>query len=670
MKRWMLGLAVVVGIVAGCGGPQEVGGEPEGEPEGDGGFVGVEPEGAPEGEPEGEPERCEPRRAEAPAADYFTDISDASGVRKDNYVAAPPIPIPINDHSRLGFVDLNGDGFDEVVAHSLFPNPQAGVPFDHLVFINKGDGTFEDFSDASGLRAVQAGFFAYGDVDNDGDQDVFAGLDVPLDGKTHQVLLNDGRGVFTVKAASGVERLSPTAANAVFLDFDNDAKLDLFIGHGHTSFLAPDSLLRGRGDGTFEDVTRLLVGNRSVPSNGSVACDFDNDGDQDIFVSTYSVSTELGANFLYENTGEGFRDVAVEKGFASQATGNYNLASTNNGLDPEPGKGPGEYVGSNGFGLDCGDVNNDGLMDIFLTTISHPVNADYLRKWSDPTQLLINQGPEAGFAFINEFKARGLPFNEGDIDGGVVDFDNDGRLDLSVSRDNKYESGYNAVDQKSWFGLMYQRSDGTFASLGPSSGVNAVDAVDAASLAECAADDQCPASERCLAERCRIPCETSADCASTESCHTGGFCRTLLTMKKAQNHAWSDIDRDGDMDLLVGGRDAGGGRPNFLFRNDLGHLNRWIAFEVRGDGLKVNRDGVGARVSIVFADRTLTREVHTSRGTYNSTDMRALHFGLGGLPCDYTVEVRWPDGVTVTLPSEALVEGAYTTLTYPDRLGP
>ena len=123
---------------------------------------------------------CQPGSTEPPKAPYFTDISSASGIQVGNYVQKPAKSIPINDHSRLGFVDLNGDGLDDIVTHSLYPNPKAGVPFEHLVYLNLGDGTFKDISSESGLRDVQAGFFAFGDVDNDGDQDCFAGLDVPL----------------------------------------------------------------------------------------------------------------------------------------------------------------------------------------------------------------------------------------------------------------------------------------------------------------------------------------------------------------------------------------------------------------------------------------------------------------------------------------------------------
>ncbi|MBL9101296.1 MAG: CRTAC1 family protein [Myxococcales bacterium] len=560
---------------------------------------------------------CTPQPLVAIGTGFFRDISEASGIRVDNYAADPAGPIPINDHSRLAFVDLDGDGFDDIVAHSLFPNPQAGVPFEHLAYRNNGDGTFTHISDDTGLRDVQAGFFAFGDVDNDGDQDCFAGLDIELDGQHNRLLLNDGTGRFDELADAAVDRVN-LAGNAVFADFNGDARLDLFVGNGQTSYAVADQLFFGYGNGEFQDVTSVYMpGGKAQPSNGSVACDYDDDGDLDVFVSTYGVSTYDGLNHLWENDGSGkFTEVGVARGFASLATGNYWLASTGMGQDPEPDVGPGEYVGSNGFGIQCEDASGDGLPDVFLTAISHPVDADYSRKWSDPTQLLINGGPAAGYTFTNEYLARGLPFNEGDVDGAMVDFDNDGRLDLSVSRDRKYEPAYPEVDQQSWFGLMHQNPDGSFTSVGPVSGIN----------------------------------DSNAE---------------FLRMKAAQNHAWSDIDHDGDLDLLVGGRDTGGGRPNFLLRNEVGQDNAWLAFNLVGDGDKVNRDAIGARVTLVFADWKISREVKSGRGSYNSLDTRTLHFGLGDLGCDFTVEVRWPDGTTQSLTPADVGVNRYVTLTYP-----
>ncbi len=545
------------------------------------------------------PFTVEPGELHVPDEGFFVDISDESGMRADNFYAEPAAGTSINDHSRLAFADINGDGFDDMVMHSLFPNAQNGVPFEHLVFLNDGAGGFLDHSDDSGLRDVQAGFFAFGDIDNDGDQDVYAGLDLPTAGNS-AIYLNDGQGQFELLDNSGVEAASGTAANAVFADFNGDAVLDLFVGLGGTSYLGQDLMYIGLGDGTFADESTRLAQRPSQPSNGSVTCDYDNDGDVDIFVSTYSVSTANGVNHLWENDGDGnFTEVGMERGFAAQITGNYWLSTTGDGHDPEFAGAQSAMgaIGSNGFGLDCADVNNDGYADVYLTAISHPVNSDYKRKWSDPSQLLINGGPDADYAFTNEWLDRDLPFNEGDVDGGFADIDNDGRLDLSTSREKKYEGNYSDVDQKSWFGLLRQDEDGDFESLGFDSGINDAD----------------------------------------------GDSRR---MKGAQNHAWSDIDHDGDVDLLVGGRDMGGGRPNFLFRNDAGSLNRWLSVELIGDGEHVTTDAFGARVTLLQGDQLQMREKRSSRGMYNSEDTRTLHLGLHEFDRGAELEVSWPDGTT------------------------
>lgn len=582
--------------------------------------------------------QCAPARPLSPPGEaFFTDISEASGIRQGNFDPNPPPTMKINDHSRLAFADIDSDGRDDIVMHNLFPNPRdGGIPFEHLVFRNAGGGRFEDWSDRSGLRGVQAGFFAFGDVDNDGDQDAFAGLDVPLGEHGHQLLLNDGGGRFTPLPGAGVDiplvdangNRFRFAGNAAFADFNGDAKLDLFIANGQTSAAAPDQLLLGRGDGTFANATDRLGEAIARPSNGLTTCDYDRDGDQDIFVANYGVSVQNGHDVLWENDGRAtFRNVARERGFEAQQTGNYYLAETGYGRDRQSLTDPADVVGGNGFGIACEDVTNDGWPDLLVTNISHPNPQDFLRTWSDPSTLLVNGGPEADFRFENAWLDRELPFNEGDVDGGLVDFDNDGRMDISLSRDRKYESQtkadgtplYPDPEQHSWFGLLRQGPFGSFESLGRVSGINDL------------ANDP-PA---------------------------------LLRMKGAQNHAWSDIDRDGDLDLLVGGRAGGAaGRPNFLFRNEIGAENDWLAIHLVGDGQKVNRDAFGARVTLAYSDEVLVRELKSTRGMYNSMDTRVLHVGLGDRSCDYTLTVTWPDGTTLTRSGAEIARNQFYTLYY------
>jgi hypothetical protein len=551
---------------------------------------------------------CGTRPLVVPVKGFLRDISAASGITKDNFVPNPTTPIPINDHSRLAFADIDGDGFDDIVMHSLFPNAQKGIPFEHLVFLNTGNKTFRDFSDESGLRGVQAAFFVFADVDNDGDQDCFAGLDIELPGQTSALYLNDGKGHFTKKEGSGLEAAKLTA-NAVFADFDGDGFLDLYAGNGSSMSAAKDQLFFGKGGGSFVEASQNLKSRPTQPTNGVVACDYDGDGDLDIFVSHYGVSVGLGWRALWENDGAGnFTNVAKARGFNALGTGNSFLASTGKGRDVQPGE-PTGWVGANGFGIDCGDVDGDGNLDIWQAAISHPVDSDESRKWSDPSQLFLNGGEAKGFALEPVTLERGIPFNEGDIDAAMVDFDNDGRLDLSVTRDKKYEGSYSTEEQKAWVGLFRQGEDGRFTSL-------------------------------------------------------GGL------LKAGQNMAWADIDHDGDLDLLVGGRDNGdGGRANFLFENtvaDGAEQNAWLAVRLHGDGTKINRDAIGARVTVTLGDRRIVREVKSSRGTYSSADSRALHFGLGGTenPGCATIEVRWPNGETKTLRAGSFEANRYLDIDY------
>ncbi len=227
---------------------------------------------------------------------------------------------------------------------------------------NKGDGTFEDVTIASGLaEPIATGSAAWGDFDNDGRVDVFVcgeylpspnDLDTsPPDPRNRcRLYRNRGDGTFIdVAAAAGVVN-ERCAKGSAWGDYDEDGRLDLFVSNQDS----PCRLYHNQGDGTFVDLAPSL----DVTGADGFACwfwDFDNDGRLDIFVNDSRVrladiaALALGKSVenagrprLYRNLGaEGFREVTRDVG-----------------LDR-----PMAAMGSN-----FGDLDNDGYLDIYVGT--------------------------------------------------------------------------------------------------------------------------------------------------------------------------------------------------------------------------------------------------------------------------------------------------------------
>ena len=239
------------------------------------------------------------------------------------------------------------------------------------LFQNDGGGRFRDVTAASGagLKCFAQGATA-ADYDGDGDLDLY----VTCFGANH-LLQNDGRGRFadvTARAGVGDDHWSVGAA---FFDADGDGDLDLYVGNyfamarardpdcwkkvdcpwfdltaacGPKGMVAePDTFYFNNGDGTFRDAS-VASGIRDVPDSyglGVVAFDYDDDGDQDVYVANDS-----RANNLFENDGKGrFTDVGDLMGCALSKS---SLAQA-------------------GMGIGCGDFDGDLDLDLFLTNFSN-----------------------------------------------------------------------------------------------------------------------------------------------------------------------------------------------------------------------------------------------------------------------------------------------------------
>jgi hypothetical protein len=377
------------------------------------------------------------RDSAATSAIQFEEIADRAGL---HYVTATASTENKNQPQTMvagvALLDYDGDGYLDVylVGGASIPSLIKDSPvYWNRLFHNNHDGTFSDVTVKAGLAGAGYGSgVAVGDYDNDGWPDIFL---ASVTG--NQLFHNNGDGTFTdVTAKAGLSGAKLNgkkmwSVGAGWFDYNNDGLLDLFVvnycgwevnedpvcmlkdgirGFCHPKLYRPmhNTLYRNNGDGTFTDVSNETGIAKYYGKGMSVTfADYDGDGYLDAFVAN-----DTTPNFLFHNLhGKRFEEVGVEAGVAYAADG-----------------------GSlSGMGADFKDVNNDGLPDIWYSTVEH-----------EEFPLLIDAGKGD---FQDMTVANGLAKTT-DMSGwgvGMVDFDNDGRKDLFVARANVMDNISEAI---------------------------------------------------------------------------------------------------------------------------------------------------------------------------------------------------------------------------------
>jgi hypothetical protein len=386
----------------------------------------------------------------------------------------------------VAFLDYDDDGWMDIFlvnsGQSDFYQPKA--PLRNALYRNNRNGTFTDVTEKAGVGG--GGSFGMGcavaDYDNDGHQDIL----VTAYGRC-TLYRNNGNGTFTdVTDKAGLAAPGWTTS-AVWFDYDNDGRLDLFLCSFVQFSLAskvfcgdnklgkrfyciprvfrptPSLLYRNNGDGTFTEVSAGTDISRALgKALGVVATDVNGDGLLDLFVANDTVQ-----NFLFMNRGKGKWEeigLAAEVAFSTNGTPRSGM-----GVDAADFNGDGRqdlFVANvdqemfslyrnegneffsdvatangvaqatrllSGWGLKFFDYDNDGLVDLLLAN-GHPDDMieSYSQqvKYREPLVLFHNDGKrlsnvsaQAGPVFQKSYPARGL---------AVGDYDNDGRLDVLI----------------------------------------------------------------------------------------------------------------------------------------------------------------------------------------------------------------------------------------------
>jgi len=466
-------------------------------------------------------------------------------------------------------VDLDGDGdLDAYLVQSGGLEQPPELRPGNQLFRNLGGGKFEDVSEGSGAADRGYGMgVAAGDYDNDGDPDLYVTNVGP-----NVLLRNEGGLKFVdVTAAAGVGHPG-WGASAAFLDYDRDGDLDLFTVNylnwslagefpcfdfaAREDYCSPmvynaparDILYRNNGDGTFEDVSDPAGLGASFGNGlGVVTGDFNADGWPDLAVANDRMLDQLWIN----NGAGGFNDEALLWGSAVDHEG----------------------AAKAGMGITAADLDEDEDLDLLVVNLVNESDSLYRN--------------EGGY-FTDRTASSGLggtsrPFTRFGV--GLIDFDNDGRLDLYAGNGRVARAGarFSPADSYAEPNLLFKGlPDGRFKEIAP----------------------------------------------------RGGTAELLTATSRAA--AFGDVDNDGGVDILVVNRDG----PAHLLRNVVPQRGRGVSFRVLGS---CGADALGAKLTVTLGDRNLHREVRSAYSYLAANDPR-VHVGLESAEQIDRVSVLWLDG--------------------------
>jgi enediyne biosynthesis protein E4 len=545
--------------------------------------------------------------------------------------------------------------------------PQAATT-DQFVEVSKQAGI--NFTLTSGglekryiIEAKGGGGIAWFDYDGDGNPDLFF-----VNGSTFedwrrgtsprsQLYRNKGDGTFAdASPGSGLDRTG-WGMGVCAADFDNDGNEDLYV-----TYYGGNVLYRNLGSGKFDDVTKRSGTNGHGWGMGCAFGDLDNDGFLDLYVANYvDVDIEkLGEPGSALNcTYRGIATFCGPRGFLGGRDILYhnNHDGTFTDVTEQSGIDAGRYFG---LGVVMGDYDRDGRLDIYVGNDSTP-SALY-RNNGDGT--FTDVGPQSGAAYSAEGQEQaGMGVDFGD-------YDNDGWLDLV--------KGNFSDDSKN---LYHNNGDGTFtdqtyfAGIGDTSRLLTTFGADFLDFDNDGWKDILLANGQTFPQMDRYP--TGITYAERNmlfrNLHNGKFEEVgrragpgLALKKVSRGLATADYDNDGDVEFAVSNMNA---TPD-LIRHAQKNLSRSIL--VKLVGTKSNRDGIGAKVRVVAGGITQLDEVR-SGGSYLSSNDHRIHFGLGTTAKVDRIEIEWPSGQKDLVENAAaggiltIVEGRGVTETKPFR---
>src|SRR3954454_22240816 len=358
---------------------------------------------------------------------HFTEIASSAGLRFTHHNGGfGKKYLPETMGSGTAFVDLDGDGWPEIILLNCKDWTPHGKHYTSAIYRNNRNGTFTDVTAGSGLDTeMYAMGVTVADYDNDGRPDVYI---TALEGD--HLFHNEGSDHFRdVTASSGI-RNANFGTSAAWLDYDRDGKVDLFVANyiewtpatdlwcsmdGSTeSYCTPESskgapsrLYHNLGNGKFEEVGKKAgVADPTSKSLGVSVLDVDNDGWPDLFVAN-----DTQPNKLYRNNHDGtFTEGGVAAGVAYSEDG----------------------VARGAMGVDAGDYDGSGRPHLLVGNFSNQMLALY---HNEGTKLFVDEAPTSTVGRTSLlYLAFGVFFLDYDLDGKLDIFAANGHIEEEIGK--------------------------------------------------------------------------------------------------------------------------------------------------------------------------------------------------------------------------------------------
>ncbi|SDY73672.1 Repeat domain-containing protein [Rhodonellum ikkaensis] len=523
--------------------------------------------------------------------------------------------------------DVNNDGLLDIYLTSNLGT--------NKLYLNEGEFKFRDVTEEAGVAGTRAWStgVAMADINGDGLLDIYVcnSGDISGDNKQNELFINNGDGTFSEMAEAYGLADQGYSTHAVFFDFDNDGDLDVYLlNNSYQSIgsfnkmqnerpkrdpVGGDKLFRNDGE-KFTDVSEEagIYGSLIGFGLGITIGDVNQDGWMDIFIS----NDFFERDYLYINNQDGTFSEKLESHMRSTSAAS--------------------------MGADIADINNNGLLDIFVTemlpepqerlkqittfeswdkfqfNVEHGYHYQYTRN-----MLHVNNGDGT---FSDMGRMAGLEATDWSWGALIFDMDNDGLKDLFVA--NGIYQDITDLDYLNFIG-----NDETKKKIITQSGVNYKALVDPIPIN--------PISNYAYKNR--------GDLNFTNVVHEWGLGDPI----HSNGSAYGDLNNDGTLDLVI----------NNVNNEVLIYKNKSKQFFPENHSLQIqligknrNTAAVGTQIRLKVGDQIFYQEQMPNRGFQSSVDPK-LTFGLGTVDQLDEVQVRWPDG-KVTILKEILADQLLT----------